>query len=268
VVDWVAFEEEDIRRDVALFSGKTRRYVYISSCGAYRKPVLSPWVVETAPIGNPFWKYADLKARCELLLWDQYRASGFPACVIRPGYTYAEFTLPSGFLGMGFGIADRIVRGRPILVHGDGTGLFNFTSSEDFARALVPLLSLPSIVGETFNVASGEVHSWIRLYTLIAEALQYPVQFVTATTSLIQRFDAEVGTALLGDKAHSYIVDSSKLKRFVPSFSPKVSLREGIQTSIQWWLSHRGEIRVDPKKDEVMERLIRCVQDMEASTER
>src|SRR5689334_3390918 len=39
VVDWVAFTPADIERDLALFRGSTRQYVFISSASAYQKPV-------------------------------------------------------------------------------------------------------------------------------------------------------------------------------------------------------------------------------------
>ncbi len=38
VVDWIAYTPADIERDIALFAGKTRQFVFISSASAYQKP--------------------------------------------------------------------------------------------------------------------------------------------------------------------------------------------------------------------------------------
>ena len=39
VVDWIAFEPSHIERDIELFRGRTRQFVFISSASAYQKPV-------------------------------------------------------------------------------------------------------------------------------------------------------------------------------------------------------------------------------------
>src|ERR1035437_7877150 len=38
VVDWIAFTPADIERDLKLFRGRTRQFVFISSTSAYQKP--------------------------------------------------------------------------------------------------------------------------------------------------------------------------------------------------------------------------------------
>ena len=38
VVDWIAFTPADIERDLKLFRGRTRQFVFISSASAYQKP--------------------------------------------------------------------------------------------------------------------------------------------------------------------------------------------------------------------------------------
>src|ERR1051325_5078119 len=38
VVDWIAFEPAHVERDISLFKGRTRHYIFISSASAYQKP--------------------------------------------------------------------------------------------------------------------------------------------------------------------------------------------------------------------------------------
>lgn len=39
VVNWIAFEADDIMRDIELFRNKTKQYIFISSASAYQKPL-------------------------------------------------------------------------------------------------------------------------------------------------------------------------------------------------------------------------------------
>src|SRR5260221_13416173 len=58
VVNFVAFDAPDVRRDVEAFRGQVGQYVFISSASVYRKPPPHYVVTEAAPLGNPHWEYA------------------------------------------------------------------------------------------------------------------------------------------------------------------------------------------------------------------
>ena len=259
VVDWVAFEEADVRRDIKLFHGKTKKFIFISSTSVYQKPLPSPWVDETTPIGNRFWPYAEQKARCEQVLRSASQTIGFPAVIVRPGATYAEFTLPTGIAGMGFGMVERMRAGKPVLLHGDGTGLWTFTCAEDFARAFVPLMELDSVVGQAFQITADEVLSWRQIYDIIGEVFGCTPQYVCAPAQLIHRFDATLGSSLLGDKSHTYLFNNRKIKQFVPSFTPQVSLREGLHRCERWYRQHRSRVMFDASKDQLLDDIVRHV---------
>lgn len=251
VVDWVAYEEEDVRRDLEMFRGRTKRYVFISTTSVYKKPLARPIVDENAPIGNPIWSYADKKARCERIVAE----SRIPHLIVRPGYCYAEFTLPSGFAGMGFGIAKRILEGKPILVHGDGTGWFTFTWNEDFARAFVPLLKRAGD-GEVYQIATDECATWLRLYDAIAGAVGREAKYAFASSEHIGRFDRDLGASLLGDKAHSYVLDVTKIRRCVPESGGCLALSDGMRRCLAWSREHPDEVRMSPERDLLMERIV------------
>ncbi|MFA5140193.1 MAG: NAD-dependent epimerase/dehydratase family protein [Elusimicrobiota bacterium] len=248
VVDWTVLREEDAERDVALFKGRTGRFFYISSTSVYTKPLASPRVDEGAPIGNPLWSYADQKARCESIL-----LNGLPAVVVRPGHCYAEFTCPSGFAGLGFGVVDRILQGKPVVVHGDGAGLWTLTHSSEFAGLFVPLLREDGVLGEVFQIASREVLTWTRIYETMGEALGKPVRLVNVPVEEIARIDPELGATLLGDKAHSCAPDSSKVRGRIASPRP-VSFREGFERSLEWRRRH-PEAPYDRGRYELMDRI-------------
>src|SRR5580704_13980844 len=137
VVDWIAFTPEHIQLDIDLFSGKTGQFVFISSASAYQTPPSALPVTESTLLDNPFWKYSRDKIECEELLVKTYREKKFPYTIIRPSHTYDRTLLP---FDHGWTVVDRMRRGKPVIVHGDGTSLWVLTHHADYARAFVPLL--------------------------------------------------------------------------------------------------------------------------------
>jgi nucleoside-diphosphate-sugar epimerase len=137
VVDWVAFTPDHIRADIDLFGGRTGQYVFISSASAYQTPPARQPVTESTPLRNPFWRYSRDKIACEDLLVAAYREQAFPATIVRPSHTYDQTLVPfdGGWTALG-----RMLAGKPVIVHGDGTSLWTMTHHDDFARAFVPLL--------------------------------------------------------------------------------------------------------------------------------
>ena len=49
VVNWIAFNTNDIERDINLFRKKTKQYIFISSASAYQKQPSHPVITESAP---------------------------------------------------------------------------------------------------------------------------------------------------------------------------------------------------------------------------
>lgn len=67
VVDFIAFAPEHIETDLALFRGRTKQYIFISSASAYQTPPLNWLTTESTPLRNPFWHYSRQKIACEEL---------------------------------------------------------------------------------------------------------------------------------------------------------------------------------------------------------
>ena len=55
-----------------------------------------------------------------------------------------------------------------------------------------------------------------------------------ASDFIAQREPDQAG-GLLGDKAHSFWCDNSKIKRFVPGYTATIPLHEGIRRTIAWF---------------------------------
>jgi nucleoside-diphosphate-sugar epimerase len=253
VVDWVAFTPEHVQADIALFRGRTRQYVFISSASAYQTPPARLPVTESTPLRNPFWQYSRDKIACEDLLVDAYRNEGFPATIVRPSHTYDKTLIP--FDGGWTAIA-RMRAGKEIVVHGDGTSLWTLTHHVDFARGFVPLLGHPRTMGEAFQITSDDVLTWNQIAETLAAAAGVEARIVHVPSDAIAAADPEWGAGLLGDKAHSMVFDNSKLCSVVPAYRAVIPFEVGARQIISWYDEEPARQRVDARLDAVMDSLV------------
>ena len=175
VVDYIAFTLAELEQRIALFRGRTAQFIFISSASAYQKPLASFPITESTPLVNPFWEYSRNKIACEDRLLRALREENFPATIIRPSWTYDEkrITVPVNS-PKSFTVADRLRRGQPVIVPGDGTSLWTMTHNTDFAKGLVGLLGHRGAIGHTFHITSDEVLTWNQIYEAVAEAAGAP----------------------------------------------------------------------------------------------
>jgi nucleoside-diphosphate-sugar epimerase len=252
VVDFVAFDPEHVQADIDLFTGRTGQYVFISTASAYQKPPSRLPITESTPLRNPYWQYSRDKIACEDLLVARYRETGFPATIVRPSHTYdATKTVLSG----GWTPLARMLAGKPVIVHGDGTSLWTVTHSTDFARAFVPLLGHPRTVGEAFQITSDDVLTWDQITRALGAALGVEPTIVHVPSDAIAAADPEWGAGLLGDKAHSVIFDNSKVRSVVPGWRAVVPFEQGAREIADWYLAHPAWQVVDERADALMDKL-------------
>jgi nucleoside-diphosphate-sugar epimerase len=252
VVDWVAFTTEQVRADVDLFRGRTAQYVFISTASAYQTPPSRLPVTESTPLRNPYWQYSRDKIACEDVLVEEYRDNGFPATIVRPSHTYdASKTVLSG----GWTSLARMLAGKPVIVHGDGTSLWTVTHNTDFARGFVPLLGHPRTYGEAFHITSDDFLTWDQIAYALGAALGVTPRIVHVPSDVIAAADPEWGAGLLGDKTHSMIFDNSKLRSIVPGWHATVPFERGAREIIDWHLADPARQLVNPELDAVMDKL-------------
>ncbi len=253
VVNWIAFHPDDVRRDIELLRGRVGQYIFISSASAYQKPVPSLPITEATPLGNPYWEYSRNKQRCEEILMEAYQREGFPVTVVRPSHTYDRTLLP---FSQGYTILRRMLAGKPVIVHGDGTSLWVLTHHRDFARAFVELLGNPAAIGEAYHITSDEVLTWNRIYSVVAESAGVELRSVHIASEAISRYDADWGASLLGDKAHSVMFDNSKIREVASEFKAEVPFEEGVQEIVAWYEQNEGLYEANPDFDALQDRII------------
>lgn len=261
VCEFIGFLPSQVERDIRLFKGRTRQYVYISSASAYNKPAANHVITEGTTLANPYWEYSRNKIACEELLLKAYREEGFPVTIVRPSHTYCERAVPVSVHGLkgSWQVLKRMQEGKPVIVHGDGSSLWTLTWNEDFASGFIGLLGNPKAIGEAFQIMSDEQLTWNQIYECVARALHvtprlYHVSsdFLAVTSPKAWDFTGN----LLGDKAVTVVFDCSKLKRVVPGFQAVTRFDEGVRRCVDHILAH-PELQVeDPDFDAWCDRVI------------
>jgi nucleoside-diphosphate-sugar epimerase len=259
VADFIVFRREQAERDYRLFRDRTRQYIFISSASAYQKPPSSWLISEGTPHANPFWDYSQNKIACEEFFMQKYREEGFPVTVVLPSHTYDERSIPLGIHGArgSWQNLKRMLDGKPVIIHGDGTSLWTLTFNTDFAEGFIGLMGNVHALGEMVHITSDEALTWNQIYGTVAAALGVPLKAVHVSSDFLH----EAGPynfrgSLTGDKANSAVFDNAKLKRLVPGFTAIVRFDQGVRKALDYILSHKECQKEDPDFDAWCDRIL------------
>lgn len=264
VCDFIGFVPAQVERDYRVFKGHTNQYMYISSASAYAKPVQSPFITEGTSLSNKYWEYSRNKILCEQFLMKMYQEEGFPVTIIRPSHTYDERNVPMGVHGDkgSYQVIKRMLEGKPIIVHGDGTSLWHMTFNEDFAKGFTGLINNPHAIGEAFQITNDETLTWNQIYEIIAKKLgvEYKPYYVASNyLDAVSKYDFAGG--LLGDKSNCVIFDNTKLKKAVPGMNMNISFAEGVGRTLDYVLSHEECQIEDPEFDAWCDKVIATLEE-------
>ncbi len=263
VGEFIGFVPSQVERDVRLFTGKTKQYIYISSASAYHKPCSSYIINEGTSLANPYWQYSRDKIACEEYLMDCYRKDGFPVTIVRPSHTYDQRSVPLGVHGSkgSWQVIKRIMDGKPVIIHGDGESLWTMTHNSDLAKAYAGLIGNPHAIGEAFQITNDETLTWNQIYSVIASILGKPLKAVHVSSEFLASVsDYDYEGSLIGDKACSVVFDNRKIKKAVPGFVPEVRFEQGVRASIEYILAHPEYQIEDPEFDQWCDRVIETLE--------
>ena len=176
--------------------------------------------------------------------------------MVRPSLTY-NTVIPIAIGGFNeFTTADRMLRHKKIIVHGDGQSPWTVTHATDFAKGLTGLMGLSQAIGEAYHITSDEVLSWDEIYKTLAGALGVEVQLVHIPVDFICEHAPEFTGTLKGDKAAPGVFDNSKIKLAVPGFKANIPFHEGIRQTLSWLNAHPDKKIIRNETNARIDRLI------------
>jgi len=240
VIDMICFEPEDAVIDAVLFKGHTKQFIFCSTVDVYPKTPDRYPVNEDLEIGAlPSFQYAWKKVECEKTLWQAHKRGDFQLTVIRPAATYNESWSPGvhSFGGQTYHL-DRIRKGKPIIMHGDGTSIWVAAYRDDTASAFVGAASNETAFGQAYNVTGDELMTHNQIWKTIARVMEAPEPDFVYIPSLLLASLAPVEALWCRENfMHNNIFDNSKAKRDL-GFRYTVSYEEGVKKCIEFLTRH------------------------------
>jgi len=227
VAQFRAYTPDQMKRDIATFTGKTGQYVFISSASAYEKPVRHYMMTERTKLENKFWQYSRDKIACERLLRDQDKLA---YTIVRPAHTVRTY------MPIEVGDADnairRMIAGKPVIVTGDGSSLWTLTRSVDVARAFVRLLGAAKAINDDFHITTDRGFTWNQIHDAIARGFGVKAVHAHVPTDVLVAYEREWEGPLMGDKTWCALYDNAKVKGVVGEFHASQDIDEILHDSV------------------------------------
>lgn len=254
VIDMICFTAEEAESAVRAFGGRIDQFIFCSTIDVYSRPVAKMPVVETASHRPPVSDYGAQKSKGERIFMDAHDRGDFATTVIRPWDTYGEGNALNHTFGKGTEYIDRIRRGKPIIVHGDGNSVWGSCHRDDVGRAFVNAVGNETAYGEAYHVTSEECMSWNRYHREVAAALDAPdPELVHIPTEVLIEAVPDRTSMLRKHYRFSTVFDNTKAKTDL-DFEQRIPWREGVRRTVGW-LDDRDMIE-DSDGDPTYERLI------------
>jgi nucleoside-diphosphate-sugar epimerase len=196
----------------------TKKFILASTSSIYgdNAPVPTP---ETTGSSTPLQPYAATKKGAEAMAHAYHYLYGIDVSVVRYFTVYGPTNRPNMAM---FRFIKWIIEGQPLRLHGDGTQTRGFTYLDDIARGTI--LAQKQVGFEVINLGGHEVISINDLIAMIED--------ITGKQAIIERHPfpkADMRTN------HA---DTAKAQELL-DWEPHVSLREGVERTVQWYLDNR-----------------------------
>lgn len=205
--------------------GGVEHLVYASSSSVYGdRPLAGAGFREDDPTVSPVSLYAATKRACELLSQSYATLYRFPQSGLRFFTVYGPWGRPDMAY---FSFTEKIMRGEPIEVYGEGRMARDFTFIDDIVDGVVGVLDRPPAQSghEVYNIGDSS-----------------PVGLMEMISTLEGHLGREAIKVMRpmqpGDVTATY-ADVSKLHALT-GYAPKVPLAEGLGRFVDWWRSWKG----------------------------
>lgn len=152
--------------------GLIERLVHMSSSEAYGSGRYIP--MDEAHPDDAITPYAASKAAEDHIIRSYVQTFGIDATVVRPFNNFGPRQNPGSYAGIIPIIINRVERGLPIEVHGDGEQTRDFTFVRDTADLTVTIHETAAARGEEINIATGVGTSVNHLVARILEIMGAP----------------------------------------------------------------------------------------------
>ena len=256
VIDMICFNKADAVSTLDAFKDNVEQIVITSSVAAYKRPYKKVPTLEDSEEfwDDPVFAYAYNKAEMEKFLWPAAEKAGIDLTVIRPSLTYGPGAANVGVLRQNYGILDRIRKGKPLVMFGDGSTPWTWTFAPDLAKAYVGVLLNAKTYGKVYHACSEELHRWEDLYLTFGKIVGKEPKIIHLPADLLYRAAPNLCNHLFFEKTFPGLFANDKARADITGFKCSISLEEGLTDLARYF--EKEAAAVDPKKDALEDRLV------------
>lgn len=227
VYDMICFSPEQAEASVQAFQGRTKQFVFCSTVCAYGvKTPAQVLIDETTPL-EPVSDYGRNKLRCEQIFERAAAQGAFELTIVRPSHTYGPGGSLIDQLETDGTTWDRVARGLPVLVTGDGLGLWQSTHRDDCGKFFAYAGLAAQTYGQAYNATRDEVLTWRDYYREVSRALDARAQLIFVPASWLLAQDRKRFAFLAEISQFHGAYSSAKAKAHVPEFRATIGLEAG-----------------------------------------
>jgi nucleoside-diphosphate-sugar epimerase len=244
-IDMICFTREDAESNLRAFRG-VQHFIQTSTVCTYG--VDYDWypVSEDHPL-RPISDYGRNKVAADTAYLGAYHTEGFPVTVIKPSTTHGPQQGLLRQIAAEFSWLDRIRKGKPILVCGDGKAVHQFLHVDDAALAYTGVIGKPDCIGQVYNLVDRGFISWADYHRTAMKVIGREVELVGIPLADLRALNVPKSEICEEIFAYNCYYSAEKLFRDVPEFHPRFSL-EAAMAEILNAMDADGRI---PNSDEI-----------------
>lgn len=229
-IDMICFTAEDAASSIRACRGM-QHFVFTSTVCVFGLQYDWLPVTEDHPL-RPVTAYGRGKAAAERTFLDAYYGDNFPVTIIRPSTTFGPIQGAIRQTGWDYTWIDRVRKGKPVVVCGDGLALHQFLHVDDAALCFANVVGRESCVGQTYNMTKRGFTTWRDYHLTAMEVIGRQVDLVGVPLEVLDTWNIPGFDLCREIFAYNVIYNSEKLFRDVPEFAPKISLKEALAGTI------------------------------------
>lgn len=230
-IDMFCFSRDDAASSIRAF-GEVGHFICCSSVATYGREFDSFPTLEGHPL-QPWTDhnrdYAIGKAEADEEFLAAFRSRRFPVTLIKPSITYGPKMGLLRQIGNDLEWIDRIRKGMPIVVSGDGTSFHQFMHVEDAGAAFALMVGRLECAGESYNLVAAQPTSWETYHKSVMRVVGREVEMVGVPAKTLLKLVSENQIQLSDIFWRNSYFSGEKLRSVIPEFRSKISLEAGIE---------------------------------------
>jgi nucleoside-diphosphate-sugar epimerase len=230
-IDMLCFNRDDAASSVRAFP-HVQHFIQCSTVCTYG--IAHDWmpVTEDHP-WRPTTTYGRHKAQADAVFLEAYERQGFPVTILKPSTTYGPQQGLLRQIAWEFSWIDRIRKGKPLLICGDGSALHQHLHVDDAALGFAHVIGKAHCLGQVYHLVDRGVITWADYHRTAMRVLGRQVELVGVPLADLPACNVPHAEICCEVFAYHGYYSAEKLFRDVPEFRPVVSLECGMQAVIE-----------------------------------